>query len=275
MAARAAASATDGVPTASLTIPLGLGTGIAASTSAGKARSGTPSAAASSTMAGSPALRSTVATHPTESTESPACSSASTASWCSASGSAPLLDPTPSTSDLGRSTISPGPGSTTRSVTITVDEPRRPPFPDSAAMAASVSGRGQPASAGSRVTVGGEPSSQARVTAATSPATVKPGSASRAGSPAPSVAVVTTGSAPSRAATSRARTLAPPRCPPVSATANRPASSTTTTAGSAALSASRGAMARTAMPVAHTRTKPSTSAHRPRTPATSSPCRCS
>ena len=118
-AARAAASATEGVPTAASTTSLGFGTGIAARTSAGKVRSGTPSAAANSTMAGSAAFRSTVATHPTASTESPAAANVSMASRCSASGSAPLLDPTPRTSDLGRRTTSPAPGSTSRSVTTT------------------------------------------------------------------------------------------------------------------------------------------------------------
>src|SRR5207237_294256 len=76
----------------------------------------TPSAAASSTMAGSPALRSTVATHPTASTESPAPARVSTASRYNPSGSAPRLDPTPSTNDLGRRRTSPPPGSPARSV---------------------------------------------------------------------------------------------------------------------------------------------------------------
>ena len=117
---RAAASATDGVPTAASTTGLGLGTTRPARRCAGKTRRPTPRAAANSTIAGSPAFCSTDATQATASTDRPASASVPRTSRCRASGSAPRLDPTPSTSDLGVSTTSPTPGSTARSVTITV-----------------------------------------------------------------------------------------------------------------------------------------------------------
>jgi hypothetical protein len=177
-------------------------------------------------------------------------------------GSAPDDDPTPTTSDGGRSMTRPT--AWLRSVT-TMSLP--------AGSDRRSSGRGQ----SRRVdfsTLGGLPSSQARATPAMSPLARKPGRASSAGRPAASLAVVTTASASSRAATSVARSLAP-WWPPVSATAQHPPSSRQTTAGSVCLSPSSGAIKRTAMPVAQTSTRPSTSDHSERTLVPSSPARCS
>ena len=69
-------------------------------------RRGTPRWAARATMAGSAALRSRVATSLTADGATPAEARASVASSRKASGSAPRLDPTPITTDAGRSSTS-------------------------------------------------------------------------------------------------------------------------------------------------------------------------
>lgn len=228
-------------------------------------------------MAGSAALRSRVATSLTADWATPASAKAPEASSHKASESAPRLDPTPMTTDAGRNRTSRRSGGRAASVTVT-----RPPAtspapasPPSLARSASGVGRGHPAEVGSISTSGGAPSSQRRVTPATSPSARNPGRSSRLGNPDPSVAVVMTASAPSQAATCRARSLAPPWCPPQSATAKRPWSSTHTTAGSVCLVASKGATARNAIPTAPTRTSPSTEPHSTRTVSTNRPPRCS
>lgn len=103
-AASAAASATDGVPTAASGAPDGPGTSIRASSPAGYVRSGTPSAAAAATMPGSSALVSTVTSSATLDGESPAPCRVSRISPRISSTGAPLDAPTPTASDAGGGT---------------------------------------------------------------------------------------------------------------------------------------------------------------------------
>jgi len=93
----AAASATDGVPTAPAAAPDGLGTRTVASAAAGYVTTGTPSRAAAPTIPGSSAFASTVATSTTSAVRSPApCRVSSIRPYTSPSG-APRRAPTPTT----------------------------------------------------------------------------------------------------------------------------------------------------------------------------------
>ncbi len=113
----AAASATDGVPTAARGASEGLGTSTAANSSAQYVTSGTPRRRAASTMPGSSDLASTVASWARDARDSPASRTALSTSPSTSSTGAPLDAPTPTTRDGGRSTTSRSAGSTARSVT--------------------------------------------------------------------------------------------------------------------------------------------------------------
>lgn len=241
--ASAAASATDGVPTAASGAPDGFGTVIDASRSGAYVTSGTPRRCAAPTIPGSCAFASTVASAEMLSAESPASRRVSSTRPRTSSRGAFLEAPTPTTSDGGRNTASRAPGSTTRSVTRRTASPSAPTFPGSG-------GSGHTASARSAT---GSPSSTARVTGATAPSTGHP-RVSRPGTSAASVAVVTTGAQPRTSATCAASSFAPPPWPPSRDTAYRCPSSTHTTPGSADLPASSGAISRTTAPVARKHT---------------------
>ena len=94
-ARRAAASATDAVPTAACTTGLGFGTATPARAAAGKSAQGHPVGWASRAIAGSPVLRSSVATRPTASGCRPEAARVSATSRSRPSGSAPELAPDP------------------------------------------------------------------------------------------------------------------------------------------------------------------------------------
>lgn len=93
----AAASATEGVPTAAPTAPEGCGTRTAASAPAGWVRTGTPSRAAAPTIPGSSPLASTVATSSTSAASSPAPLNTASIRANTTSPGAPRRAPTPTT----------------------------------------------------------------------------------------------------------------------------------------------------------------------------------
>lgn len=96
--ASAAASATDGVPSAASGAPDGFGTGTAASSAAGYPLRGTPSRAAAPAIPASPVLLSTVASSTTERGESPASRSVVPISPSTSATATPERAPTPTTS---------------------------------------------------------------------------------------------------------------------------------------------------------------------------------
>lgn len=114
-AASAAASATDGVPTAASGAPDGFGTAIPASRPAAYPRTGTPSRAAAPTIPGWSALASTVARPTTESGGSPASRRVSSISPSTSPAEAPLLAPIPTISAGSRSGAGAGAGPGPRS----------------------------------------------------------------------------------------------------------------------------------------------------------------
>lgn len=96
--ASAAASATDGVPTARAGAADGFGTAIRVNSPAGYPRTGTPSRAAAATIAGRPAAVATVASSTTDSGGRPASRSVAAISASTSAVDAPLLAPTPTIS---------------------------------------------------------------------------------------------------------------------------------------------------------------------------------